>query len=48
MSQITTSVLLLGGIFLYIGLQTYLICCCNNPNNNNNNKGTVNESLLEV
>ena len=45
MSQITTSVLLLGGIFLYIGLQTYLICCCNN---HNNNKGTVNESLLEV
>lgn len=45
MSQITISVLLLGGIFLYIGLQTYLICCCNN---HNNNKGTVNESLLEV
>lgn len=45
MNQILIAVLLIGGVFLYIGFQTYLICCCSI--NRSNRKGEE-ESLLKV
>lgn len=45
MNQVLIAVLLIGGLFVYIGCQTYVICCCSGLNNRN--KGE-NESLLKV
>ena len=46
MNQVLIAVLLIGGIFLYIGCQTYLICCCNGINHNS--KKPEEDSLLKV
>ena len=45
MNQIYIAVLLIGGLFIYIGCQTYLICYCNGINRNNKPEE---ESLLKV
>lgn len=47
MSQVVIAVLLIGGIFISIGCQTYLICCCNGTNRSATRR-SENESLLEV
>ena len=47
MNQVVIAVLPIGGIFISIGCQTYLICCCNGANRNTT-RNSENESLLEV
>ena len=46
MNQILIAVLLIGGLFLYIGCQTYAICCCNGINRSS--KKSEEESLLKL
>lgn len=45
MNQVFIAVLLIGGLFVYIGCQTYVICCCSGINRNNKPEE---ESLLKV